>query len=557
MKTSRLSIFQATTLLLALMLAAPAHAAPAGTMIFVKGAVTAEREPSVLLAKGDGVLVGDTISTAAAARAQLLMLDGAKIAIRPNSRLKIEEYAYAQSATAANQANISTVSDRSVTSLIKGGFRAITGAIGKADETAYEVRTPVGVLGIRGTDYTAVLCLGDCGSAPGVSPGEPLEDGLYLGVMTGTIFFRNEFGEFDIHAGEYAFVSMADRTLRQLSGPPSIFLDGYDVSLGEDDVGGGPPLRFDGKLGTRREPGKPALDDDGSENNDQDGRESPALPLLGTDPDGNVIDITPGESPQPGNRTIAFSLGSLGPTGTSFVGVQDNSPGEYQTDLFNNLTGFASGYPADPNSVVFIPRFGQYGIGTSTLSESGFDALTVLRWGRWSGGTVDIILASGADVSQDLGNQSLHWISGPENGVPVMPITGTAIYSLIGATSPTDNAGNIGVLGSASFFADFTRQFVSSDLTINIGGSVWNASGTGSMGAAGNVALPAHLFFGIYNNVDVDGIAGGSGIFNGFFSEPGPSSNPDVPGGVGLTYTLLDELGTTEVTGAAAFGNPQ
>ncbi len=77
------------------------------------------------------------------------------------------------------------------------------------------------------------------------------------------------------------------------------------------------------------------------------------------------------------------------------------------------------------------------------------------------------------------------------------------------------------------------------------------------MGGAGHGALPAHLFFGAYTNVDVDGIAGGSGIFSGFFSEPGKSSNADVPGGVGLTYSLRDERGTTEVTGAAAFGNPQ
>jgi len=557
MNTYRLSVLP-TAFLLASMLVAVSHATPAGSVIFAKGAVTAERAPPVSLAKGDAVLVEDTISTGAAARAQLLMLDGAKIALRPDSRLKIEEYAYGSGA-AEKQANIATVSERSVTSLIKGGFRTITGVIGKADETAYEVRTPVGVLGIRGTDYTAVLCLGDCESAPGVSSGEPLEDGLYLGVTAGSIFFRNEFGEFDIHAGEYAFVSMADRTLRQLSAPPAIFLDGFDVipDRGDAGAGNGVPLRFDGKLGVRRVPGKPALHGDGTENNSQDDEESPALPMLGTDPDGNVIDITPGDSPQRGNRTIGFSMGSLGPLGTGFAGVQDNSAGEYQTDLSNNLTGFANGYPADPNAAGFVPQFGQYSMGTSTLAESGFDTLTVLRWGRWSGGAVDITLDSGADANQDLGTQSLHWISGPENGVPVMPITGTAIYSLVGATSPTDNAGNVGVLGSAAFFADFTRQFVTSDLTIDIGGSVWNASGTGSMGAAGNAVLPAHLFFGNYSSVDVDGIGGGSGIFSGFFSEPGPSSNADVPGGVGLTYTLRDEPGTTEVTGAVAFGNPR
>ncbi|MCH7854608.1 MAG: hypothetical protein IIB76_09765, partial [Proteobacteria bacterium] len=78
MNTSRLSVFPAVTLLL--LLAAPSHAKQAGSVIFVKGTVMAERAAPVSLAKGDDVLVDDTISTAAAARAQLLMLDGAKIA---------------------------------------------------------------------------------------------------------------------------------------------------------------------------------------------------------------------------------------------------------------------------------------------------------------------------------------------------------------------------------------------------------------------------------------------------------------------------------------------
>ena len=54
------------------------------------------------------------------------------------------------------------------------------------DEQAYEVRTPVGVLGIRGTDYSAVFCNGDCTWVPGFNPNAPIEDGLYLGVTDGT-----------------------------------------------------------------------------------------------------------------------------------------------------------------------------------------------------------------------------------------------------------------------------------------------------------------------------------------------------------------------------------
>ena len=86
---------------LALFGGAVALAEDAGSVTFATGSVTAEREPPVALAKGDTVLVADSIVTGDASRAQLLMLDGARVAIRPNSRLVIEEYAYTPPATPA------------------------------------------------------------------------------------------------------------------------------------------------------------------------------------------------------------------------------------------------------------------------------------------------------------------------------------------------------------------------------------------------------------------------------------------------------------------------
>lgn len=300
MNTSRLSVFRAITLLVTTMVAVPSYAAPAGTVIFSKGAVSADREPPVSLAKGDEVWIEDTISTGAAASVQLLMLDGARIGLLPDSRLKIEEYVYARSGDPGTRDEISAAGKRSVTSLTKGGFSSISGKIGEVDETANFVRTPLGVLGIRGSNYTVVLCLADCDRAPGFGQEDSPKDGLYLSVMAGTIIFRNELGVFEINAGEFAFVSMADRKLHLLSGPSAIMFDGYNLSVGEADAGasGRVLLRFDGRLGTRREPGKPALDNDGNDKYDQDSEKTPALPILITDPDGTIIDITSGELPQ-------------------------------------------------------------------------------------------------------------------------------------------------------------------------------------------------------------------------------------------------------------------
>ena len=139
--------------------ASQALAQDAGSVSFASGDVTAERQPATKLAKGDTVFATDAIITGAASRAQLVMSDGAKIAMRPDSRIVIDEYVYA-AATSTGSA-VSTTDDSSVISLVKGGFRSITGAIGKDNPQNYEVRTAVGVLGIRGTNFAVLLC-GNC-----------------------------------------------------------------------------------------------------------------------------------------------------------------------------------------------------------------------------------------------------------------------------------------------------------------------------------------------------------------------------------------------------------
>ena len=517
-----------------------AFAADAGSVLFTKGTVTAERAQPVALTKGDAVLETDTIATGDASRAQLLMIDGAKIAIRPNSRLSLDAYSWSGDTT---QATISTREDKGVLSLVKGGFRTITGAIGKESKEDYEVRTAVGVLGIRGTSFGVLLCVGDCG--------EDVEDGLYIGVTAGAIVFRTTTAEIVVSAGEFAFIPMSTRVPEILDGPPAVLIDDNDLRFDADGSAG--RSGFDNKLGTRRSPDSSSAQPQDSKPNDGSSSEAPRQPVIGIDADGTPIDITPGDNPPPGNgRSVSFSTGPLGRADLSFSGTQDNSTSQLQLDSNNNLIGFTAPYPGATGA-----DSAAFGIGTASNLDTGFDSTTVLRWGRWAGGTASGTLTSdGSDVSVDLGNQSIHWISGPDLPPPAMPITGVATYSLVGATSPTDNLGNVGVLGSATFLADFTNMSVDSTLVIDIAGSNWSATGTGNIGPA--AGLPAHLFSGLYQNVAISGaITGiGNGEFSGFFSEPGDSSDPSFPGGVGLTYSLQDGQGTTSVSGTAVFGNP-
>lgn len=556
---------------LALVLSSAAFGQDAGTVSFATGSVTAERQPAEPLAKGDTVLVEEFVVTGDASRAQLVFVDDARLAIRPNSRVQIAEYVYAPQATTPGSAVTTSDDNSSVLNLVKGGFRTITGAIGDEDPSDYEVRTAVGVLGIRGTDFAVLFCNGDCEVAPGVTPGAAVADGLYLMVTEGDIFFANEVATLELTAGDFAFIPLDTRVPTRLDTTPPVFIDDSDLRFDDDSAQSPPrddaapqpdsaddgPVGFGEALGTRRTPESSAaessaLDATETEQSDPGGRETPAQPVRGIDRDGNEVDLTPGSPPDPQNRSISYSTGPLGVQDIQFSGTFDNAPGQYALDGNNDLTRFANEYPARTGLDI-----ASLDIGTAANVESGFDSMTVLRWGRWSGGTAAATLSDSSVENIDLTTQSLHWVTSPEWAAPpVMPVTGQANYSLIGSTSPTDNFGNVGVLGDATFVADFTNLNVFSTLDLMINGRNWLASGQGGIGTGADPVLPAHLFNGTYDSISIDGISGGFGQFSGFFSAPGATSDPSFPGGVGLTFTLQDMGATTTVSGAAAFGSP-
>ncbi len=96
------------------------------------------------------VYEGDMLVTAKDSYAQVVMKDGSKLSMRPNSNLKVERFHFDENAPQ---------SDNFFMRLLKGGFRTVTGLIGKrGNADAYQVRTLHATIGIRGTDYSARLC---------------------------------------------------------------------------------------------------------------------------------------------------------------------------------------------------------------------------------------------------------------------------------------------------------------------------------------------------------------------------------------------------------------
>ncbi len=123
----------------------------AGTILMLKGDVEAEAADGTarVLAKGEDVSQGDTIKTAPKSFAVINFSDGGKVTVRPGTVLVIDEYAYGGD------------NDGAALKLVKGGLRALTGAIAKQNPDAYRVNTPVATLGVRGTEFDVRWCEGE------------------------------------------------------------------------------------------------------------------------------------------------------------------------------------------------------------------------------------------------------------------------------------------------------------------------------------------------------------------------------------------------------------
>lgn len=242
--------------------------AAAGQVIFVKGTAQLERAGRLQpLDRGATVEEGDLLITGADGRLQLRMADGDRMALRPDSRLRIERF-QPPAGDGPAQGGVALYS------LVKGGVRALTQSGGGRDEASYQMRTNVATVGIRGTHYSLRLCAGDCAG----------DDGLYSGVHDGGIRLRNQAGELDLDKNQYGYVADPDSPPTQLPAPPPLLLDSLaggegDGSAGDSSASRRPPVEDEAASSG---PGAPPP-------------EPPPQTVGGQDEFGNPVDFTPGE----------------------------------------------------------------------------------------------------------------------------------------------------------------------------------------------------------------------------------------------------------------------
>jgi len=469
--------------------------AEAGTSIFTYGQVQLKNSQGqiTVLTQGSQFETGDSILTGVNGRAQLKMKDGAIFDLKPNTEFLIEDYNY--SASTNSTVVVAQEENKGFYKLVRGGFRAISGLIGKRNKKNYRVTTPVATIGIRGTDYTATLCVENCG-ANGI--------GLYLGVAEGGVVLVNDAGSLDIDLGQAGFVSNAG-TAPVVVSSSALPEDGGSSSV--SDVSG---------------------------NSDET-----LVERLAFDSNGNLVNLETGR-----NVVIDQPIEPVPPTGV---------PGQVVTSIGGN---FVAAQGADANLELgtrnalntFTSNGDVYSINSASINNQGFDSNTGLYWGRWSNGSASVSNTDGSVNVVDLNNSSAHWVLSTNTVTPVLPSTGSASFNLIGNTNPTDNLGNSGVLGSADFSADFNSQTVDAEVNLTIADRTWEAE-------AENVALDgdASTFAGDFDSVEVtDNATGqetdGTGSLEGFFTG---DDQGDLEG-AGLVYNLEDGNGV-EVEGGIVF----
>jgi hypothetical protein len=152
----------------------------AGKTIITKGVVQAtDSIPGLqrILKRRSPIYGTDLVTTELDSKAQLRMTDGGMIALKENSELLIANYEF----------NAVDQTGSVVMELVKGGLRSVTGAI-KSEKGNYQLKTPIGSIGIRGTHYEAEIIQGE----------------LFIAVWEGAVDISVDIG------GAEQYVSLGD-----------------------------------------------------------------------------------------------------------------------------------------------------------------------------------------------------------------------------------------------------------------------------------------------------------------------------------------------------------
>jgi hypothetical protein len=581
-----------------LLLSVPAaQAAVAGKVQFVYGNVQLTTAGATrILRKGDQVAEGDTISTAVASSAQVKMLDGGFVAIRPNTQMKFDQFVFNGKQDG---------SERSFFSLLKGGFRAVTGLIGSRNKQNYRIKTPSATIGIRGTDHESfVVPVGDAAILAGtyskVNVGETT-----LTTNLGTINVRpNQMG-FSSGLNALPILAPINTNIFTVAAAPNKTVK--EAAAEKTAKAEQKPQAQGGENGEARQPesGEAQATQKGPAQTPRPGAASIRTVAAGGAP--LQPSPTPMDAPMPEqvveappllvpivlvNSTTGATLNSTtqtlvqgGTTTTLTTLVTSPVTNPYvvtsllvadsltfsafmQPFNFETLPSAISPNAVDPSfsvvwgggcSVAPCSTGATYtltGVSGAVTGTATSVASTGIKFGRYASVqsmTITTLYSGSPSTSftQTFSGGYGSWITGPSVNPFYLPeaLVGTASYVLDGGTLPTTQTGATGVLGSASLSVNFNNQTVGANLAVSGGGHSWTAAATAMPLTSNSGVGNSRSYFDTYGggtlNVDMDGVSTGQGYISGQLTGNGVN-------GAFLQYYLTDTLAQS-ISGAAAF----
>jgi hypothetical protein len=236
MLLSKNRLLAASSVLILMLMHSASSLASVGKVLYSFGKVSVETPATVKIKRGDRIEAGHVIVTGPKAYLQLLLDDGTKIDLRPSSRFVVESLEMpAEPPSAENPRGRPAIGAGKILqanfALQKGGFRTKTGLVSKRNPKAYRVATPSAVIGVRGTNYSARFCDGDCGGSAA--------DGLFIGVSEGAGSITNNGGELELGKNEYGFAADFETSPTRLMAPPEslndVGLDGLEEEEEEEE----------------------------------------------------------------------------------------------------------------------------------------------------------------------------------------------------------------------------------------------------------------------------------------------------------------------------------
>jgi hypothetical protein len=453
-------------------LAADAALAQAGKVVFAVGDVVAVRGSSrIPLSAGSPIEAGDAIVTAAQSHAHLRFSDDALVALKPDSEFRIEEY---------NFAGRDDGTEVAVFRLVKGGFRTLTGQIGKLSGDRYQLLTTQATIGIRGTHFQVQICAPEqC-----LNGQVAARSGMYGAVYEGRIAVANVFGADEFGVDDLFYVPDGEAPLRWLA-PPLFLSDKLKprTSGAKAETG---DLRF-AKVPENEVAGAvpaPGFTYVATEDLDRIALASGRTVVVGSDRDTLELDRTT-------DPNLRLSI-----------------------DAEGRLTGFENASLAAS-------------IGSASIVDTGRDVSpAALNWGRWQG--------SGSSIAQHLGDEivhndggNLHYIYGAT--ATALPTSGQVQYAALGGTRPTDSGtGQVGtLLSGGTINVNFTTaQLALSGLAVGFTNATYSMNGTASI-ANGAFTTTGIGAVGACNGAGCQPLVASN--FTGFFAGPRGT-------GIGLDY---------------------